>query len=358
MADQYPVLLQEFTFNNFKLTGYLTNWSGNTPRRHVSQQFIKRAGARVEDMERGPRSLEVTLQFIGDTCAKDYQKFEKAVHDAPAGLLIHPTAGRWYAFCEGPKYRVDLGTAIDKIEVSVAFAESELDAQVPKDAPDVATAAQDATAQQSVFQQGVASFMALVAKANTFQEQALNALDETLSTLSTVTAPIDAMRNSITGAVGAGSSIIGAVLGVATKGELLAQDITGYIEQATDLYNGGDSPTGSSTSTDTLLGVVEASAADLVDAMIAASTTAAGAGESVGQVEEAVASCIVLAAALAAARPPVILFRVTELTNLLTLCQRRYKTNAQARASEIMGMNRLSNPIAIPAGTILRIPSR
>ncbi len=71
-----------------------------------------------------------------------------------------------------------------------------------------------------------------------------------------------------------------------------------------------------------------------------------------------VAYCQILSEAIAASRPALIVIRVTELIDLVSLCVKRYPTNPLARASDIMGLNRILNPAAIPAGTNLLAPSQ
>lgn len=366
MADPvYSAAPQVFSFRGRKLSGFLIGWSGQSPRRHVIHEFPKRRGARVEDMADGPRRMDVRLVFLGPqksgdqaNPAKDFADFEAFIRENPRGLLVHPVAGKWQAFCAGPAHSVSFDQAVDRIEVPVTFIESELDAAAPKDVPDVATAAQNATAQQSKFQSTTATFMGALGKAQAFTSQAIAQIDSALAVVDTVTAPMDLMASTITATGGVAQSAIGKILSIQRKGNVLVSSVTNYINAATDVFNGADTPAGSSDATSTLLGVVQTTAEDLNQEQIAASPSPAGAGDAVGDVEEMVSLSLVLKEALQAARPPEIIITVPELTDLVSLCVKRYKVNPLARASDIMGLNRITNPAAIPAGTRLRAPSR
>lgn len=56
---------------------------------------------------------------------------------------------------------------------------------------------------------------------------------------------------------------------------------------------------------------------------------------------------------IAAGRPPIIPYRVTERVSLSSLCQRLYGQRGRDALSEIMRLNRIRRPFAIDAGTVL-----
>lgn len=361
MAD--PIIAaapQGFAFGPLELKGRLLSWSGGRSRRGVSHVFLKRTGGRVEDMARDQRRLEVRLVFLGESCARDYANFERAVDENPYGLLVHPTAGRWQAFCEGPQESVDFSRASDGIEVRVSFVENELDAAADLEVPDVATAAQNTSAQQTAFQKTVARYLGTFAKLSDARRTVVAAVNGAVAVIDTVTAPVDFMRDTISAVVGVQSNIYGKISAIATKSNLLAQDVTNYIDATGDIFDGTeDADAGAARAATTLLGVVEVSAEQLVDEMIAGAASAASAADAVGAVDEALSACHVLNEAIERARPPVILYVVPELIDLVLLCRRRYgATDALARANDIRQLNKIPNPAAIPPGTALLIPSR
>jgi prophage DNA circulation protein len=358
MAVNFPSIPQTFTFNNRVLTGQLIAFSGQTRRRFVVQEFPKRAGALIEDMNRAPRRLETRLVFLGPTCANDFQKFESSVHANPIGLLIHPIAGKWQAFCEGPSHQVELSRAVNEIQVTVAFVETSLDATLPRDVPDVATAAQNATGAQVACQQSGATYMGTVAKVQIASDQARAALDRALGQIASAADPLTFMRQQIDSVATAGSAIIDTVEAIQAAGLGLAADTTNFINSATDVFNGSDILAGSSDASATLLGIVETSAQDYEDLLIASSPTAAGSVDAVSASELSTDACLTLSDALQAARPPVVQYTVPQLTDIITLAQRKYQRDALQYASQILAMNRIPNPAAIPAGTVLYVPSQ
>lgn len=364
-----PASPQTFTFTagqqTFPLMGVLTKFNGTAKRRHASQVFPKRDGGKEEDMGRDQYRLEVQLHFIGNTAAKDYQKFKAAVHANPSGLLIHPIAGQWYAFCEGPSEDVDFGQALNRIEVRCSWVESQLDAAVTSDVPDVATAAQNASGQQSKFQQSVAAMLGALAKAQTAEATALNKLDSALSTISTLTAPVDFMRSQLDQALGAASSIVGTVSGIATASDLLTQDVSNFIGATTDLFSAATDTSAALAfgSIATLLGTVQADGQALEDLLIAGSATPAGSADAVADVELMIEACLTVNDAIQASQPPTVSYTVASLCNLVELAtkiilQWGLNRDPVEYASVILGLNHIPNPAAIPAGTVLLVPAQ
>jgi prophage DNA circulation protein len=358
MPAKFDVLAQTFSFNNRTLEGVLTGFTGQTRRRFSVQEFPKRAGAVVEDMNRGPRRLEVRLVFVGPTCAAQYQNFESFVHKNPFGLLVHPIAGNWQAFCEGPSHTVDLARAINEIQCTVAFVETSLRSTLPREVEDVATAAQNATSAAVVFQQSSAGYMGAIGKASIASAHARAALDNALAQISQAASPLTFMREQIDSVATAGAAIIETASEIEQTGLALANNTASYISASTDVFNGSDVLAGSSDSTATLLGIVQTSAQTFEDTLISSSPTAAGSAEAVSDVELSTDACLTLSDALQASRPPVVVFTVPQLTDVITLAQRKYERDALQYASQILAMNRIPNPAAIPAGTKLYIPSR
>ncbi len=368
MADIFTP--QTFSFGTLtNLKGQLSGWSGSTPRTMAMHRYPKRAGGRAEDMNRGPRSLDVRLEFISYRGANNevvhasdqYLEFLAAVDKDPIALLTHPIAGQYIAFCEGPHDDVDFNRATNEIRVRVVFHESNLDKVLVDFAPDAATAAQIVVEQQSIFERAVADYMGAIAEVHAKTDPAVAAIQAQIAIASVITDPINQMRQVITTVGGIESSIIGLIVGIADSALLLSQDITNFVEanSTTDLFNGFDSIAAAAENTSTLLGTVVKSAEDLEQLLIESSQTPAGAAEVVGENDEAVSTCIVLAEALQSDRPPLIKFTVPRLTDVIALAVDRYPNDsASSRASEILGLNRIPNPAAIPAGTVLKIYSR
>jgi len=371
----YSAAPQDFTFGGRKLTGALISFSGDEPRRTVSHEFLKRRGARQEDMGIGPRKLDVDLIFVSTynpgtldpsipnaqaalvTAADQYAAFALAVQNQPTGRLDHPIAGQWQAFCRGPQHSVRLSDAVDRIVVRVTWIETELNATSPVDTPDVQVAAQQVTEQQDATNFGIASGVGDMAK-GLLPDSALAAVDKLFDEIETADDALESMISGISSLTGVTSDIIGRLDGVSARWQILTQTVSDYVDSSGDIFSGVDSTIAAANTADTILGNIIVATSDLEAWLLSITVTPAGMADAFGAVEDLMSTCLVLNEALRAARPPVILFTFPELTDLVTFCQRRYKTNALARANDILAMNRLPNPAAIRAGTQAYIPAR
>lgn len=360
-ADKdYPVLRRPFTFGGRKLTERLESFSGRGQRRAAIHEYLKVAGARVEDMERSARRFEAHLEFLGDDCAKQFEDFVKFIDENPYGLLVHPSAGKFQAFCEGPSEEVNLQRSINEIVVRCSWVESNVGAPAPEpDVPGVPAAAQKATTQLSAFDQGVAVYMGAVGEAQARMAGALAAIQTAVAGVSSAADPIKDVRAAISTTVGATSAAVRAVSSVQVQAELLEQDAAAFISSATDFFDGESEQAGATDELDTLLGTVVARSAATQAAMLAASPTPAGAADAVAATEELVAACYVLSEAVKQSRPPVVLYTVPVTTDVVSLCVRLFPdADAAVQASIVLGLNRIPNPAAVRAGTVIRVPSR
>lgn len=371
MADPViPALAQTFTFRagnkTLTLTGQLTKWSGRTPRRSVTHEPLKRAGAIEEDMARGPRLLRVKLQFIGADCAKQYAQFQKDVDAGPVGLLVHPTTGRWVAFCTGPQEDVDLARAINQIEVEVEWKESQLDAQVASDPPNVASAQQSATAQLSAMMQAVATCMAQIAMAATTLPSQRIVITAVLDGLALVSAPIDAIQEAIDTTMGPVPTVITAVNGIAAAANNLNDEASRFVLLADDLFGGDESSGGVFDDLSSQLDGVLNLSAVLIQAMLDATPDEfpADSGDAVGQVAVVADACMTIVDAVEASRPPTKLYLVKQPLALIVLAQQIIVEleltaySAKSYAATLQQLNQIPNPAKVEAGTQLRIPTR
>lgn len=350
---------QAFTWGPFQLKGRTVSFSDDSAQRFVEHKFLKRDGGRTEDMGREVFRLVAEVVFVGTDCAKKYAEFKAGVHEQRTRLLVHPIAGRWQAFCEGVKGEVRFANATDEIRARVAWHENQLDTKVAKDVPDVATAAQNATGQLTKFQQGVASYLCALAKARALVGSAIAAINTLAEQIALVDDPIDLVSESLSGIVGAASGVIGSVLLIETKAQQLVVDVTNFIEKSTDLYNGGSIVAATADQAETLLGVVVASAEDLQATLLSTAASPAGAGDAFAEAEELAAACYELKAAVDAEKPPVVPYTTRQLTDAVTIAAELYPDDDPiVRSEEIRALNRIPNPMLIPAGTRLRVYSR
>ncbi len=354
-----PATPQSFTFNGRELKGFMLGFATKRPRRFTVHQYPKRRGAKVEDHASGPQRLEVRLVFNGDSAAHDYAAFMEDTEKNPFGLLVHPIAGQFQAFCEGPNEDVEYSRGLDEIRVQCAWTETQLDRNTGNDVPDVATAAQNVTNQASNTETAIAGFMMALGRAQASVNTTLSTIDAAADTLDVVTAPVDFARTTMAGILASTSHLMGKINGIATRANLVKADIANFIAVTSDLYGLPGAAVLSSDAVVTQLGVVVQDAELLIADLIDSQATPAGAADAAGEVYQSVADCYVLSDAIDQALPPTINYIVPELTDIVTLVMKRYPSIAQPlmRASTILGMNRIPNPAAIPAGTALRIPS-
>lgn len=348
---------QGFSFQQTDLFGRLESWNGRNARSFVVHRFLYRRGGIVEDFDQEPVKITVQLVFIGPDCASQYQKFKAQVADNPYGLLVHPIAGRFWAFCEGPNESENFSQATNRIAVQVGWTESQLDATVPVDVPDVGTQAQNVSALSAAMQLATATYMGIVAKANAVKGAVMTAVDLTVAGLNAVQDPIATMKSAVNSGIGVSSMIAGAMIAVAQSGEAFAGSIESYLGQATDIYNGSDTPAGNANATTNLLAAVMTATTTHEAVLVQYSPTPAGCSDAYAASEQAAAGCILLGQALAAEHPLLVRYLVTQTINVVLLAQQLYGINAGARAVEIMGLNKIATPGAIPAGTILQVYS-
>jgi prophage DNA circulation protein len=369
MADpQFPAVPQAFTFRagqqTQNLVGVITSFNGSAGRRSATHVFPKRDGGIEEDMGAEQLELSTRLQFTGPDCAARYKRFAAAVAKNPIGLLVHPIAGRWQAFCKGPRHQVDLGRAVTQIEVTVDWKQTELPSATPTDTPDVATGAQNVTGQLQQWEQTIAGYMAYVALAQGLPPVNQIAITAVLSTVDAITAPIDAMQAVVDANLGARQTVINAINAIVTKAATLANDVAGYVNTCTDLFE-GDQAAASSLAIASQLGTLQADTEDLEQQLLAAAPSAAAAADAFADTEVLLELCLTLSDAVQASQPPIVKYVVTVQSNLIVLAQRIIKqlelgSTAEALALSILALNagKIPNPAAIAAGTELQVPTQ
>lgn len=363
MADPIvPAAPQAFAFGSLRdLKGSLVSFNGENRRRGARHRYSGRSGGNVEDMGAENRTLTVRLVFTGDACAKEYADFLSYVRSTPSQLLVHPIAGRWQAFCEGPSTSADFSRATDEIQVNVTFVEDELDATGDAETLDVATAAQNASGQVSAFETAMAQYLGVLAKANTLRTQIIAAIDSALGALDDATSPIESMRDAIAGSFGLAASVVGKATAISTKALLVKQDAESFVDAAADLYDGENVSAAVADSLATLLGVIASRTLELEELLVDSvpSTAPSLSADAVSEAELLLDACYSLDEAVKAARPPTKHEVVPRVMSLVEFCIMLYGAELSlARASDILSLNRIPNPAAIPAGTRLRVPSR
>lgn len=364
MADafkQYDNNVHPFTFTANKATielfGALVSWSGKNPRRRAEHSYLKRRGSRQEDMGPGPRSADFKLKFIGKNCVRDYLLFVDFVDKNPSGLLNHPIAGQWNAFCDGPSDSVDLGRSVNEIDVGVSFTEDNVSANIVRDIPDATSAAQIVTATQAAYEASTAQYVGEIAAARAKTLGALAKVQDAIEQVQAgVEEPLSFMRDTLVAAGGIRAASLRSIDIVASAAELMSQAIDTFVSTSivSDVYTGGEALAGIADSIDTQVGVILDLAEDFEVKVIAAAESPAFGADVVAANDQMVAACLDLADALKADKPTLLRFVTSALTDVISIATQFYPgEDAAARASQLMSINRIHNPAAISAGTVL-----
>ncbi len=297
------------SFKGIELHRYLTSFSDTRRPRIARHEFPKRDGAKNEYMGREPHRTQWQLTFTGPGWIDDFLRLARAIDEDPSGLLVHPIFGPMQATCEGfDRSQVDIAQALDTVQVPLSFAENQLDGAL------------DGTNGQGVAakQQAVTTLLGELADA------AVNYIAATvLTALSTYNLAASAYAEA------AGDSAI------------------------------STAPASSPRSSDQKLDAVAQAAAALEAAILAdpATTSQASAYPVLALIEEVYSACLELDEAILAARPPTVEYVIPATMHVAAIAAARYGANSAARIDDILALNDLADPGAIPAGTVLVLPS-
>ena len=297
---------QAFRWKDQELHGFLTNFGDTSKPRLAIHEFLKRDGAAIEYMGRAPRRFKMSLVFVGADWRKRYVNLLASIDNDPKGLLVHPLLGKVRVACEGVDgSNVDVSRELDTISVPLTFVEDAVDTQL------------EATAEDK---QSVSAKQALVTTRTS--ELSTNAAKFTTA---------------------------------ATKVALAVSSATTYAAaaQAAALASTPD-PTLA-----TKLGDVQEACKDVRAAVLAdpVATSAALAFPAIASAEQVYDACLQLAAAADALRPPTITFTVPQTMHVASLAARLYGKDGSRRIDENLTLNRITNPAAIPGGTVLLVAS-
>lgn len=316
MAKSLLTDTSEFRWKDIDLSGALMSWSEDLAQRFAGHEYLKRDGAEQEDMGASAGRFQFRCVFLGPTWAKQYRALVKSMRDAPTGQLVHPIFGNIQVACLGiSSAGVNPQQARDLIEFTLTFSENALDISL------AAEQAEGAATKKAAADDRSADFSAAIAVL-VEAAPAITAL-ATTATVSPVTAA--------------------AALTTATSS---------YCEAAL--------AASLSLVPDVSLGAQLAAVASSTEAMILSLTAAPGTDASkydaLASAEELYSAVLELDEAVAALRPTLIEFTVPGLTSLAALSARLYgAADAQSRMDEMLTLNRIPNPGALPGGATLLI---
>lgn len=290
-----------FRFKDMELHGQLTGFSDSHKPRNAVHEFLKRDGAQVEYMGRGPRRFKFNLVFLGKKFRAEYKRFIASMDADPYGTLVHPLLGQVRAIYDGADASVDIPRELDTITMPVSFLENDVDVKLEAaqaERQSVSEKEQAVTTQTTAFTSALAIFTSAEAIGTTYVARAL----------SYASAAATAARES-------------------TPDPSLSvklDDVRIYCQSV----------------------IVE----------ILADDEAEGAAhfDAISNAEMVYSACLELDEAASALRPPILEYAVQGQISMAALLGRLYGKDALSRLDEFLTLNRIANPAAIPSGTVVR----
>lgn len=291
-----------FRFKDLDLSGNLVSWNDKIGMRLAVHQYLKRDGAEVESMGAEPGRFTMRLCFLGSSWAKSYRALVASVRADPRGQMVHPLLGTMRVACEGiPDASVVPGDERDSVNLSIAFVEDALDAvalseRFPGPVAQAARVESDAIAVTTA----IAGFFTAVAVAQTFTGYALTF--------------------------------------AAAARQMFTSDVP-------------------DPSLEQRLASVGTAADDTTRAVMAdpKATTNASAYAAIQRSQRLYASCLLLMESVSASRPALVTYVVPATASVATIAATLYGADALDRIDEILLLNRVPNPLAVPAGTRLQL---
>lgn len=325
MADTIFTGSKVAAFKGIEFHKYLMGLSDSRPYRRAEHPFPKRDGARQERMGRAAFTTTWRLAYIGKTAIDDLKKLAASLDDDPTGSLVHPIWGQMQAFCDGMDPAVwDPSSGVDTIEFTLVFHEDQLDAKTATSNSTQGPAAKSQQAQASAADYTVAA----AALAGAVPVGALGPV---------TSAGAVAAAAATSYALAAASSALNVTPDNSLEGQL-AQLVAGVASTEAALE----------VAITATLAAIPAGAPAPGRASIGYPVIAAG--------ELMYAAALALQEAVIADRPARIQYTVGGTISLVALCAQLYGgQDALARYDEIMALNRIPNPAALAAGTLLTL---
>lgn len=291
-----------FRFKELELEGALVAWNDTIGIRLARHAYLKRDGAEQEPMGAEPGRFTMRIALLGASWASNYRALVASIRQEPRGLLVHPVLGNVRVACTGiSDASCEPGRAKRLLEVTLGFEEDALDTAL-----------------------SVEAFTApAVAAARV--KQTTKRLQSTATKTPSAASAVAKLVTTATSFADTATAIAGGVANASLAAKLAA--------------------TGSAT--------------DLAIAALVAAPEAVGARvqPAVSAAVEVYGACVQLDDALAAMRPAIVDYPIAGSISLFVLVARLYPgEDAQRRAQDLLALNRIPNPLAIPPGTKLRLP--
>ena len=289
---------------------WITTISDSLKNRIAKHSYLKRDGSEKEPMGADDGVFKFRLAIVGPTCAQDYRAVASYLRQYPRGTLVHPLLGQIQVASEGVDGgEMDLASATNLITVGLTFGEDALNTAIAVDA-------QPAPATQ--------------------QAKILTSAT-TLSNMTTTSAFTKAIK------------VISLVNTIVTKATTYAQlAIAAY--QSRSLTQGLDVA---------LLGVKSGLEA-IITAVPLDSTipTEADRARLIIAAEQTYGACLGMQASVVSVAQVAQPYTASGVTTVGAIASQLFGKDGASRIKDILALNRIPNPYAIPDGTKLKVPPR
>jgi hypothetical protein len=272
--------------------------------RVVVHEFPYRDGAKVETLGRKPHKTSWRLTFTGADMRDTLLALAQGLESSSSGLLVHPIYGQMRVVCHGfDRSVIDIPNATDTVTLELAFTEDQLDLGIVEQ--------QGLAAKQQAASSAVAEFKQVL---EPYKDQ------DTVST---------------------GQSLMSTASSYASAAYAAASTVTIDPSLDSQLASVGTALVSfqSAVAVDSL---AARSVAQSYDVLIAA--------------ELVYAACLDLADEIALETTGFQVHTVMGMTSIAVLAASLYGAQAIKKIDQILQLNNLPDPTAIPAGTVLILP--
>ena len=295
------------------LAAQLVSHNQSWPIRFATHVYVKRDGGEQEPMGAGIGMASYRLCLVGPGWGNKYRELVTAIRREARGQLVDPLVGSLQAVCTGiGDASRDLSREGNAVNVSIAFAEDKVDQAVATDRTDtVQTALGRVAPRRKAAQTEMARSFPGVSMASV-----LNAVD-------TYTALV---REVMAGAMA--TAIV--MTRVAQSGNLALA-----------------------------LGGIGAAVDVVVEGVLGSVTGAVGtrACAAVSRLTDLYVACVLTDQAVARQRPPLRQYTVSTTMSLFALAAMEYGgARAMQMVPVLLSLNRVTDPMSIPAGTVMQLP--
>ena len=275
--------------------------SDNLQNRIARHVYIKKDGAEKEPMGAGDGSFRFRLSVVGDDCAAQYRVIVVYLRNNPQGTLTHPLLGEIKVACEGiEEGAIDVVNASNVVNVSIKFSE---------DAVDTAITSNDLLS-----------------------------------------------PNTAAGALTIQSARLGILSTIASVAALASYAASKAVEFASACLAAHRALTGT-TGLDKQLGDVRAAAKALEAAILTSPAFASEADrwDPIDAARQTAAAALDLFESVQRSGPRIVPFTVKQTMPVTAIAVALYGKDGAAYIDQILGFNRIPNPFAVVAGTVLYV---